>query len=149
MGGVAAAAKKEYDYFPWPTKDTTIPQRCNGNGEPFSITKNAPHPDEAEILLTYLASKEAQQIFADGYQGLVCNVDVDYSKQPPVVQKMIKDMKTLTFVTHMNWDVPLPVNTALLAAVSDFVGNPNDDTIKKGTESIEKAAKDYWASQKS
>ncbi len=147
-GGVASAANKEYDYFPWPTKDSTIPQRVNGNGEPYSITQNAPHPEEAELLLTYLASKEAQQIFADGYQGLVCNVEVDYSKQPPVVQKMIEDMKSLTFVTHMNWDVPLPVNTALLAAVSDFASNPTDDTIKNGTESIEKAAKDYWASQK-
>jgi ABC-type glycerol-3-phosphate transport system substrate-binding protein len=148
-GGVADAAKKVYDYFPWPTKDASIPQRCNGNGEPYSITEHAPHPAEAELLLTYLASTEAQQIFADGYQGLVCNVNVDYSKQPAVVQKMIKDMKNLTFVTHMNWDVPLPVNTALLAAVSDFVGSPNDGTIKKGTEAIEKAAQDYWASQKS
>jgi ABC-type glycerol-3-phosphate transport system substrate-binding protein len=146
-GGVASGAGKEYDYFPWPVKDSSIPQRVNGNGEPLSISANAPHQEEAELLVTYLASKEAQQIFADGYQGLVCNVDVDYSKQPAIVQKMIKDMKNLYFVTHMNWDVPLPVNTALLEAVSAFVSDPTDDNIQIGAESIEKAAKEHWSSQ--
>jgi raffinose/stachyose/melibiose transport system substrate-binding protein len=147
-GGSATAAGEEYDYFPWPVKDSSIPQRVNGNGEPYSIPTNAPHPKEAEEMIVYLASKEAQQIFADGYQGMVCNTEVDYSKQPPIVQKMVKDMSSLYFVTHMNWDVPLPVNTALLEAVSAFVSDPTDANIKSGTESIEKAAVDYWSAQK-
>jgi hypothetical protein len=72
---------------------------------------------------------------------------MDYGKRPAIVQKMIKDMKNLYFVTHMNWDVPLPVNTALLEAVSAFVSDPTDDNIQIGAESIEKAAKEHWSSQ--
>jgi len=142
--GVAESAKRTTDYFPPPKLTPDVESAVAASTEPFSIPAKAEHPDEAKILLTYLASKEAQQIFADIASQPMANVNVDHSKLPAAAQKNLKDVRTGPVVLGFDWDLPEPVFTAAWAGIQQFVDSPTDETIDKVLNDVQQAAAGYF-----
>jgi ABC-type glycerol-3-phosphate transport system substrate-binding protein len=139
----AKPAGRDADYFPFPVLKEGDPVVGIVNAEPFSISKNAPHPEEAKLLLDFLGSKEAQQIFMDITNIPMANLDVDVSKQPEPIQKMIKDAHTLPSVLGFDWDLPEAAFSVAQPAIQEFVANPTSEMITKVTKEIEESVQKW------
>ncbi|GEM_PF-5672278 len=142
----AKLAGRDADYFPFPVLKEGDPVVGIVNAEPFSISKNAPHPEEAKLLLDFLGSKEAQQIFMDITNIPMANLDVDVSNQPEPIQKMIKDAHTLPSVLGFDWDLPEAAFSVAQPAIQEFVADPTPATIAKVTKEIEDSVQ-KWLQQ--
>ncbi len=141
----AKLAGRDADYFPFPVKNAGDPKVGVVNAEPFSISKNAPHPEEAKLLLDFLGSKEAQQIFIDITNIPMANTEVDVSSQPEPIQKMIKDAHTQPSVLGFDWDLPEAAFSVAQPAIQEFVANPTPDMITKVTTEIEDSVQKWLA----
>ena len=142
----AKLAGRDADYFPFPVLKEGDPVVGIVNAEPFSISKNAPHPEEAKLLLDFLGSKEAQQIFMDITNIPMANLDVDVSRQPEPIQKMIKDAHTLPSVLGFDWDLPEAAFSVAQPAIQEFVANPTSEMIAKVTKEIEESVQKWLQS---
>jgi ABC-type glycerol-3-phosphate transport system substrate-binding protein len=141
---VADSGGRQTDYFQQPTVSSGVQNAVTASTEPFSIPARAEHPAEAKLLLSYLASAEAQQIFANGALQPMSNVNVDHTSLPGPVQHNIKDVRTGPVVLGFDWDLPEPVFTAAWAGIQQFVDSPNDDTIDTVLNTVQKAADLYF-----
>jgi multiple sugar transport system substrate-binding protein len=141
----ADSAGRSTDYFQQPTVTPDIENAVAASTEPFSIPARAEHPDDAKVLLTYLASAEAQQIFANGALQPMANVNVDHTKLPGPVQHNVKDVRTGPVVLGFDWDLPEPVFTAAWAGIQQLVDSPNDDSIDSILNSVQTAADQYFS----
>jgi ABC-type glycerol-3-phosphate transport system substrate-binding protein len=145
---VADAGGKATDYFQQPTLSPDVQNAVAASTEPFSIPARAEHPDEAKLLLGYLASAEAQQIFANIALQPMSNVNVDHSNLPGPVQHNVKDVRTGPVVLGFDWDLPEPVFTAAWAGIQQFVDSPTDDTIASVLNDVQTAADQYFQAQR-
>jgi multiple sugar transport system substrate-binding protein/raffinose/stachyose/melibiose transport system substrate-binding protein len=143
---VADSANRSTAYFPQPRISPDIENAVVASTEPFSIPAKAEHPEEAKLLLAYLASPQAQQIFANVALQPMSNVNVDHTKLPAAVQQNIRDVRTGPVVLGFDWDLPEPVFTAAWAAIQQFVDSPTDDTIEQALNDTQAAADSYFKS---
>jgi ABC-type glycerol-3-phosphate transport system substrate-binding protein len=141
---VAESAGRATDYFQQPTVSADVQNAVAASTEPFSIPARAEHPDDAKLLLSYLASAEAQQIFANRALNPMSNVNVDHSKLPGPVQHNIQDVRTGPVVLGFDWDLPEPVFTAAWAGIQQLVDSPNDDSIDTILNNVQTAADLYF-----
>jgi len=142
--GVASKAGKDTQYFQQPKLSPDIENAVVASTEPFSIPAHAEHPDEAKILLTYMASAEAQQIFANIALNPMSNVGVDHSKLPGPVQQNVTDVRTGPVVLGFDWDLPEPIFTAAWAGVQQFADSPTEDMIAKVLGDVDAVATQYF-----
>jgi multiple sugar transport system substrate-binding protein len=141
---VAQSAGRATDYFQQPTVSPDVQNAVAASTEPFSIPAKAEHPDEAKLLLSYLASAEAQQIFANIALNPMSNVNVDHSKLPGPVQHNIQDVRTGPVVLGFDWDLPEPVFTAAWAGIQQLVDSPSDESIDTILNTVQTAADVYF-----
>jgi multiple sugar transport system substrate-binding protein len=141
----AETNKMHTSYFQHPAASADIENAVVASTEPFSIPAKAEHPDEAKELLTFLASKEAQQIFATVALQPMANVNVDHSKLPEVVQKNVNDVKKGPVVLGFDWDLPEPVFTQAWAGIQQLADKPSDATIQKVLGDVQKVADEYFS----
>jgi multiple sugar transport system substrate-binding protein len=143
----AESASRSTDYYQQPTLSPSVQNAVVASTEPFSIPARAAHLNDAKLLLSYLASAEAQQIFANIALNPMSNVNVDHTKLPSAVQKNIKDVRTGPVVLGFDWDLPEPVFTAAWAGIQQFVDSPTDDTINSVLNDVQTAADQYFQGQ--
>jgi len=143
----ADSGHRTTEYFQQPTMSPDIQNAVAASTEPFSIPARAEHPAEAKLLLTYLASAEAQQIFANIALQPMANVGVDHSKLPGPVQHNLKDVRTGPAVLGFDWDLPEPVFTAAWAGIQQLVDSPNDDSIDSILNAVQTSADEYFQGQ--
>jgi len=142
--GVADKAGKETQYFQQPKLSPDIENAVVASTEPFSIPAHAEHPEDAKILLTYMASAEAQQIFANIALNPMSNVGVDHSKLPGPVQQNVTDVRTGPVVLGFDWDLPEPIFTAAWAGIQQFADSPTEDVIAKVLGDVDTVATRYF-----
>ncbi len=140
----AESQQKHSDYFRPPTLSVDVENAVTASTEPFSISAKAEHPDEAKLLLSFMASKDAQQIFGDIALNPMSNGHVDVSHLPPAVQHNLKDVQKGPVVLGFDWDLPNPVYTQAWAGIQQLVGSPDDATITKVLTDIQKVATDFF-----
>ncbi len=143
----ADSANRSTEHFQQPTVSPDVQNAVAASTEPFSIPARAEYPEDAKLLLTYLASAEAQQIFANVALNPMANVNVDNSKLPAPVQHNIKDVRTGPVVLGFDWDLPEPVFTAAWAGIQQLVDSPNDDAISSILNDVQTAADQYFQGQ--
>ena len=82
--------KPDFDFFQFPIIDPSVPVVEHAPMEGFLGAANAPHPEEALVLLDFLASKEAQELFAIEGGRVAPNLQVPRELYSPHVQKGIE-----------------------------------------------------------
>lgn len=125
---------EEFDAFLFPQDNPKVPRTLIGPFDTWCKSAKAPHPEEADRLLAFLASKEAQTMRARYHGGMACNRFVtEYDS----IGTMVKDALNGGAIFHQvigNALPPLAVQLINKGAVPDFYDNPNIEEFIKRCE---------------
>ncbi|MBF9016993.1 MULTISPECIES: ABC transporter substrate-binding protein [unclassified Oceanispirochaeta] len=136
------APGEDYDFFPFPVVDTSIPDTAVGPFDGVVIAKDARNPEAAKKALIAMAQTEPMIAFNTGTGALAPNVNVPASMYN-VLQLKIKDYCAVVPNWAFNYDLatPPPVADVGLDAFTEFIDSPeNYMQILKKTEEGAKAA---------
>jgi multiple sugar transport system substrate-binding protein len=136
------APGEDYDFFPFPVVDSSIPDTAVGPFDGVVIAKDARNPEAAKKALIAMAQKEPMIAFNTGTGALAPNVNVPESMYN-VLQLKIKDYCSVVPNWAFNYDLatPPPVADVGLDAFTEFIDSPEKYMqILKNTEEGAKAA---------
>lgn len=136
------APGEDYDFFPFPIVDSSIPDTAVGPFDGVVIAKDARNPEAAKKALIAMAQKEPMIAFNTGTGALAPNVNVPESMYN-VLQLKIKDYCSVVPNWAFNYDLatPPPVADVGLDAFTEFIDSPEKYMqILKNTEEGAKAA---------
>ena len=136
---------KDFDAFLFPQENKKFPMTLTGPFDTWSKAAKAPHPEEADRLLAFLATKDPQTMRARYHGGMACNKDVT---EYDAIGTMVKDALNGGAVFHQVIGNALPPLGAQLinkGSVPDFYDDPD---IEAFIEKCEKAREQYWAEKK-
>jgi multiple sugar transport system substrate-binding protein/raffinose/stachyose/melibiose transport system substrate-binding protein len=133
---------EDYDFFPFPTVDSSVPDSAVGPFDGVVVAKDARNPEAAKMALVAMAQKGPMIAFNTGTGALAPNVNVPESMYN-VLQLKIKDYCSVVPNWAFNYDLatPPPVADVGLDAFAKFIDSPADYMqILKKTEEGAKAA---------
>lgn len=119
-------AGKDFDFFPFPVIDPTLPKVAMGPIDGLILPRRAANPEGARQVMVYLAGVEAQQAFSQGSGALAPNRQVPetaYSDIQRRVRDEIQDSSIFTFAFDLA--APPAVAEAGLNAFADFLAFPD------------------------
>jgi ABC-type glycerol-3-phosphate transport system substrate-binding protein len=119
---------EDYDVFPFPQLDASIPDAAVGVVDGIVMAKNSAQPDAARgFLALIIKNKELQANWAKVQGALAPNVDVDPSIYTPV-QKKALDIVKASPVYAFNYDLATPPAVAEvgLNMYQKFVNDPSN-----------------------
>lgn len=79
MDSIPEENQADFDFFRFPVIDPNMPIGEDAPTDGAFIAANAPHPEEAKLLLAFLGSKEVQEIGVTELGRLATNTEVDTS----------------------------------------------------------------------
>lgn len=120
-------AGKDFDFFPFPVIDPTLPKVAMGPIDGLILPKRAANPAGARQVMIYLAGVEAQRAFSQGSGALAPNrlvPEAAYSDIQRRVRNEIQDSPIFTFAFDLA--APPAVAEAGLNAFADFLAFPDE-----------------------
>ncbi len=132
----------DYDFFPFPTVDSSVPDCAVGPFDGVVVAKDARNPEAAKMALVAMAKKGPMIAFNTGTGALAPNINVPESMYN-VLQLKIKEYCGVVPNWAFNYDLatPPPVADVGLDAFAKFIDKPEDYMqILKDTEEGAKAA---------
>ena len=132
----------DYDFFPFPTVDSSVPDCAVGPFDGVVVAKDARNPEAAKMALVAMAKKGPMIAFNTGTGALAPNINVPESMYN-VLQLKIKEYCGEVPNWAFNYDLatPPPVADVGLDAFAKFIDKPEDYMqILKDTEEGAKAA---------
>lgn len=115
----AGATPDQYDFFPFPAIDTSLPAAVTGGGDLMGMFNDTP---EARSLIQYLLTPEAQSIWAErgGFISANKNVSVDVYPDEATRQaaQILQDAEVFRF--DGSDLLPASVNDAFMAGMVQF-----------------------------
>lgn len=138
------APGEDYDFFPFPTVDSSVPDTAVGPFDGVVIAKDARNPEAAKMALIEMAQKGPQMAFNTGTGALAPNINVPESMYN-VLQLKIKDYCGVVPNWAFNYDLatPPPVADVGLDAFAKFIDSPSD--YLQILEKTEEGAKAAWS----
>ena len=138
------APGEDYDFFPFPTVDPSVPDCAVGPFDGVVIAKDARNPEAAKMALIEMAQKGPQMAFNTGTGALAPNLNVPESMYN-VLQLKIKDYCGVVPNWAFNYDLatPPPVADVGLDAFAKFIDNPSD--YMQILEKTEEGAQAAWS----
>ncbi len=135
---------EDFDAFLFPHENPTVPLTLTGPFDTWCMAAKAPHPEEAQRLLAFLATVEPQTMRAIYHGGLACNRYVtSYNK----IGVMVRDAINSGAIFHQvmgNAIPPAPCQAIVREAMADFYYEPD---IEEFVRRCEAARAEYWAEQ--
>lgn len=119
---------EDYDVFPFPVIDPSVPVSVVGPVDGFVISKNAAHPEAAKKFLQFVVSNVPLQAnWAKAQGALSPNVNVDPSVYTPVQVKALDNVKAAsTYAFNYDLATPPPVAEVGLDMFSKFLSDQSD-----------------------
>ena len=144
---VPAAQRDEFDFFPVPVIDPSIPPAENVLIEGYFISANTTAPTEAEALLAYLGSTEAQryvsQTFGPRLNHIPIHQRADLSQLSPQAQRgreLVENAAAILPHSYKKNLYRIDLVSHIEAAINKFLTNPdNIDSILVALEELRKA----------
>jgi ABC-type glycerol-3-phosphate transport system substrate-binding protein len=119
---------EDYDIFPFPQIDPSIPDSAVGVVDGFVMAKDAANPDAARrFLALIIENKKLQANWAKAQGALAPNIGVDTSSYTPVQKKAIDFVKAALFY-EFNYDLATPPAVAEvgLNMYQKFMNDPSN-----------------------
>ena len=139
-----AVAGQDYNFFVFPPIDEQYGNPLLVGGDLFGMFNDTP---QAEALIEYLTTPQAQQIWASKGGFLSPNKNVPASVYPDQLTGQIADL--LNTATSVRFDasdqMPEAVNNAFWSGVLDYVSNP--DQLDSILQNLEQTAQSAYQSQ--
>ncbi|NQT60774.1 MAG: extracellular solute-binding protein [Bacteroidetes bacterium] len=133
---------EDYDFFPFPVVDPTVPDSAVGPFDGVVVAKDARNLEAAKMALVEMAQTEPMIAFNTGTGALAPNINVPDSMYN-VLQTKIKEYCGVVPNWAFNYDLatPPPVADVGLDAFTEFLDNPDEYIrILKETETGARAA---------
>lgn len=120
-------AGKDYDYFPFPTVDPSIPDTAVGPIDGVVLAKDGDAKEAGKEVLGQLAGKGPQATFNKGTGALAPNNEVSDEIYNPLQLKVKKYLETVPNWAY-NYDLatPPPVADVGLDAFTKFINQPSN-----------------------
>jgi alpha-glucoside transport system substrate-binding protein len=131
---------QDFDFFGFPPFDANSPVSTEMAGDLFGMFNDTP---QAEALIKYLVTPEAQAIWVARGGAISPNKDVPLSQYPDELS--MKAAERLTSASVAVFDasdlMPEAMNSAFWQAILDYVQNPDKlDSILQNLDSVQKDA---------
>jgi ABC-type glycerol-3-phosphate transport system substrate-binding protein len=134
---------EDFGAFLFPQENSAFRRTLTGPFDTWSKAAKAPHPEEADRLLAFLAAKDAQTMRAKYHGGMACN---KYVTEYDSIGNMIRDAMNNGAVFNQVIGNALPaIGVQLInkGAVPDFYDNTNiAEFVKKCEEAQERYRKE-------
>lgn len=131
---------EDYDYFPFPVMDETMPRYALGPIDGLVLSKQAVQKDGAKDVLAYLASLDSLKVMSHG-SGAFVPRRVEPEFYSPLQQRMLKDIDAATqWVFNYDLSTPPEVAAAGLNLFVEFLDFPQqrEHIIMRSAEKIDK-----------
>lgn len=116
----------DMDFFSFPIIDPSVPVVEKACLEGFIGAANAPHPEEALVLLDFLASTEGQKKFASEFGRPSPNLNIPLESYSPEVQKGIALVASAdALMQYYDSDTKPEMAEAGMNAFVEFMLNPD------------------------
>ncbi|HEX6303944.1 MAG TPA: ABC transporter substrate-binding protein [Anaerolineales bacterium] len=134
-------AGEDYNFFPFPPIDESQGNPLLIAGDLFGMFNDTP---QAQALMQWLVTPEAQAIWAERGGFISANTEVDPSVYPDTLTQQIGQMVPEAAAVRFDASdlMPSAVNSAFWSGILDFVGNP--DQLPDILQSIEDTAVDAY-----
>jgi alpha-glucoside transport system substrate-binding protein len=130
----------DFNFFPFPPFDTSAPKSTEIAGDLFGMFNDTP---QAEALIRYLTSPEAQAIWVQRGGAISPNKDVPLSDYPDALSQAAANRLVTTDIAVFDASdlMPEAMNSAFWQAILDYVQTPgNLDSILQNLDSVQKDA---------
>jgi alpha-glucoside transport system substrate-binding protein len=130
----------DFNYFPFPAFDTSAPTSTEIAGDLFGMFNDTP---QAEALIRYLVTPEAQAIWVKRGGAISPNKDVPLTDYPDELSNKSAVQLTTTDIAVFDASdlMPEAMNSAFYQAVLNYVQNPSNlDSILQNLDSVQQDA---------
>lgn len=146
MDSIPEENRKDFDFFRFPIIDPNIPIGEDAPTDGYFIPANAPHPEEAKLLVAFIGSKEAQALWVKELGRMPTHLEVDPSLFTPEMQKGMELMKGADYVAQFyDRDTTPEMAERGMAAFQEFW--TNTDKIDTILAELEKERQRIFAEQ--
>jgi multiple sugar transport system substrate-binding protein/raffinose/stachyose/melibiose transport system substrate-binding protein len=118
---------KDFDFFPFPVIDATLPKVSLGPIDGLVMPKHAPNPVGAGETIVFLAGVDAQQAISRGSGALAPNQRVSVTFYSEIQQRVRQEIDSSPYFAF-NYDLSTPPAVAQLGlnAFSEFLAFPGE-----------------------
>ncbi len=118
---------KDFDFFPFPVIDATLPKVSLGPIDGVVMPKQAPNPAGAGETIVFLAGVDAQQAISRGSGALAPNQRVPVTFYSDIQQRVRQEIDSSPYFAF-NYDLSTPPAVAQLGlnAFSEFLAFPGE-----------------------
>ena len=119
---------EDYDFFPFPTIDPSVPTAVVGPVDGWVISAHGDNPAGAEVFLNYMVSEPSIQAkWAKAQGALSANVNVDPSEYNQVMQRAVRTIDAAdVFLFNYDLATPPPVAEVGLSMFAEFMDDPSN-----------------------
>jgi multiple sugar transport system substrate-binding protein/raffinose/stachyose/melibiose transport system substrate-binding protein len=118
---------KDFDFFPFPLIDTTLPKVSLGPIDGLVLPKNAPNLAGAGEAISFLAGVDAQQAISKGSGALSPNLRVPMTAYNNIQRRVRQEIDSSPYFAF-NYDLATPPVVAQLGlnAITEFLAFPDE-----------------------
>jgi multiple sugar transport system substrate-binding protein/raffinose/stachyose/melibiose transport system substrate-binding protein len=118
---------KDFDFFPFPLINATLPKVSLGPIDGLVLPKNAPNLAGAGEAITFLAGVDAQQAISKGSGALAPNLRVPLTAYNNIQRRVRQEIDSSPYFAF-NYDLATPPEIAELGlnAISEFLAFPDE-----------------------
>lgn len=113
---------EDYTFFPMPRYDESAPEVQFISGDLFAVAADTPNPDAALALVRYLASADAQTIWAERGGFVAPNAEVSVEVYPDENDRMAAEL----------W--PADADAQAVYDLDDFIGGEIQSTLREALQ---------------
>ena len=123
--GNGLKAGTDYDFFPFPTIDPSIPVVVHGSIDAWTIPADTKNKDGALALLAWFLKPESQAIWAKGQGALAANKNTDPSIYNSVMKKAADYLAQTAFLSGYDLSTTPPMATGGLNMFAEIMNDPS------------------------
>jgi ABC-type glycerol-3-phosphate transport system substrate-binding protein len=137
--GNGLKAGVDYDFFPFPVIDSSIPVVVHGSIDAWTIPSDTHNKDGALALLAWFLKPESQAVWAKGQGALAANKNTDPSIYNPVMKKAADYLASTAFLSGYDLSTTPPMATGGLNMFAQMMNDPSKyQDYMKQTEDVAK-----------
>lgn len=136
-------AGTDYDFFPFPVIDKSIPVVVHGSIDGWSVPADTKNKDGAEALLASFLDPKNQAIWAKGQGALAANKNTDSSIYNSVMKKAADYLGQVQFLSGYDLSTTPPMADGGLNMFAQFMNDPSkyQDYLKQTEETAKSVFK--------
>jgi ABC-type glycerol-3-phosphate transport system substrate-binding protein len=115
----------DYDFFPFPVIDSSIPVVTHGTVDAWTVPAETKNKEGALALLAWFLTPENQAIWAKGQGALAANKNTDTSIYSPVMKKAADYLSKVQFLPGYDLATTPPMAEGGLNMFAQFMNDPS------------------------